>query len=340
MQNNLPSPHRAPVAFWLLAVYALVFVMVVVGGVTRLTGSGLSMVQWRPITGWLPPMGDQQWEQVFALYKVSPQYAQVNQWMSLSDFKGIFFWEYLHRVLGRVVFLVALVPWLLFYRRGAFGPQGVGIKGWHGALVWVGVAMQGVLGWAMVKSGLVNEPAVSHFRLAAHLSLAFLIGQWAWWLVLALLPRERIEVVSLKAAVGFLALLCLQVVYGAFMGGKRAGWLYDTFPDMAGRYAPQAFFGDEVVHDLLYGPAAIHWIHRTLAYAVVAAGLALALVAFKHSSHPLQRLVAIALLVLLGAQFVLGALTVVLHVPLAMAVAQVFLSARSQTLAQTVTAAS
>jgi cytochrome c oxidase assembly protein subunit 15 len=218
-------------------------IILLVGGITRLTGSGLSMVDWRPISGVLPPLGDEAWAEEFARYQESPQYKLVNQGMALSEFKYIFFWEYLHRVIGRIVGLICLVPYLWFLFRGQLER---GLK-YKGALLVLLVGAQGLMGWYMVKSGLVKDPEVSHFRLAAHLSLAFAIFGLGWWMSLGLKPVQRVgDVSSFKRyrnwAILLLSVLSLQIVYGAFTSGMKAGYGFNTYPLMGGDLMPDALF--------------------------------------------------------------------------------------------------
>ncbi|MDA9118655.1 COX15/CtaA family protein [Opitutales bacterium] len=229
--------------WWLRGVCLSVMIILVVGGITRLTGSGLSMVDWRPVSGILPPIGEAAWAMEFAQYKESPQYKLVNQGMSLGEFQYIFFWEYLHRVLGRVVGLVCLIPYLWFLLRGKLD-RGLKLRG--GLLVFL-VGAQGFMGWYMVKSGLVKDPEVSHFRLAAHLSLAFAIFGLAWWASLRLSHRAETGRVTPPPcyrnwAVVLLAVLCLQIIYGAFTSGMKAGYGFNTYPLMGGELMPQALF--------------------------------------------------------------------------------------------------
>lgn len=310
--SNTATPAAPPVAVtvWLIAVYALVALMVVVGGVTRLTGSGLSITEWRPIMGAVPPLNEADWQHAFDLYKATPQFEKMNHWMSLSDFKGIFFWEWFHRLLGRLIGVVFFVPWLVFTLRGRLRGRFARAT----AVAFVLGGLQGALGWFMVASGLVDLPQVSHFRLAAHLTLAFLVGHYVLWLVLDLHRARRSgasppPVGDVRAIGAFLALLLLQIVYGAFMAGSRAGYLFQTFPDMNGRYWLGGGLGD-----LLNDPAAIHSVHRALGWLVALAGLGLAV--------SLRRTVqgrALGAVVLL--QFGLGAATVMSGVTLSIAVA-------------------
>lgn len=250
------------VIIWLWSILAMVSAMVVVGGITRLTGSGLSMVEWRPLIGWLPPTSGAEWERVFALYQESPQYEQVNHWMDLAEFKAIFFWEYFHRLLGRLIGVVFFVPWLVFLIR----------RRMRGSVIFktfiLGVlgGGQGVLGWYMVKSGLVDDPHVSHFRLAAHLSLALVIACYAYWLILSFRRGHR-KIWPGPALLGWVvfSIISLQVVYGAFMAGTRAGFLSRTFPDMNGEWIPGAVRdAPDLLSALVYDPMAIHFAHRIL----------------------------------------------------------------------------
>lgn len=315
---------------WLYAVYATILAIVVVGGVTRLTGSGLSMVEWRPLMGTLPPLDAQEWQRVFARYKTSPQYKTVNHWMTLGDFKRIFFWEYFHRLLGRLVGVVFFVPWVYFILRRRIRGKLI-VKTGIGLLLGGG---QGLLGWFMVKSGLSSEPAVSHYRLAAHLLLAFVVAHYLLWLALDLPAdqdrRDRNELPPQRGlsrrlrTVGWLvlALTVVQLFYGALMAGLRAGYLFSTYPDMNGSLAPAAAFAfSPAWRNLFDNPVGVHFIHRT--FAVVNA---LAILAFwwrarrrVNSPAPLRRrLDLLAALVVL--QFGLGVATVLSSMNIVIAV--------------------
>ena len=265
---STPSPAAAPdrpVVWWLWLTWAMIFVMVLIGGVTRLTGSGLSMVEWRPLMGALPPIGEAEWEAVFSQYQQTPQYTLVNGWMGLADFQRIFFWEYLHRLFGRLIGVVFLVPWIIFVVRGRLS----GRLRRRTLLAFVFGGLQGALGWFMVKSGLVDVPAVSHYRLAAHLSLALFVGCYILWILLELRPDQapRAEPRAARLAWVFVALLSLQIVYGAFMAGSRAGFMYSTWPDMNGAWVPDGLGLTNLI--------GVHFIHRTLGYVVALAAFAL-----------------------------------------------------------------
>lgn len=311
-----PDPYRS-VRHWLWFMWGTVFAMVIIGGTTRLTGSGLSMVEWRPLMGVLPPLTEGEWLDVFAKYQQSPQYQQVNSWMTLADFKTIFFWEYLHRLFGRLIGLFFLIPFVFFaVRRKLTGPiaRRVGVAFILGGL-------QGLLGWYMVKSGLVDRPEVSHFRLAAHLSLAFFVGMYLVWAAWDLAPRDTVS--SQARPVGrwtwaWTGLLGVQIVWGAFMAGKRAGHLSPTFPDMNGEFIPAAAFAGDSAwwSDLVENPWAIHWLHRSLAWLVLLGGFALVWHMWRRApgNGPIRN-TAKALVAMLVLQFALGIVTVVAHVP-------------------------
>jgi len=320
MQNPGPAlaSHDRAIVVWLWCLFAALFTMVLIGGITRLTESGLSMVDWRPLMGALPPRGAAQWNEAFEAYRASPQYLEVNQWMGLEDFKRIFFWEYLHRLMGRSTGLIAFVPWLFFSLRKR-------LEGWLSFRVLVAITLggaQALLGWYMVRSGLVDRPEVSHLRLAAHLLLAFFIAQWVLWTLLDLhWGRTRLaKTTANKMILGLLALVVLQILYGAFMAGTRAGILFPSFPDMNGGYAPGPFFPlASLFENLLYSPIAIHYVHRLLGFLLIfyAAGVVIAL--YRMRLAPNWATGQLSLIVL--AQFVLGALTALYQAPLTLAVA-------------------
>ncbi|NQU49952.1 MAG: COX15/CtaA family protein [Planctomycetes bacterium] len=316
-----PKPSRA-VSIWLISVWSMILAMVLVGGITRLTGSGLSMVEWHPLMGAVPPIGEAQWNEVFELYKESPQYQVVNHWMDLDSFKSIFFWEYIHRLIGRLIGVVVLVPCLYFMAR----------KKLSRSLVWKSMfaiflgGMQGLLGWYMVKSGLVDDPAVSHFRLAAHLMLAFLVGQWILWMWLDLRyqgqSRQIVDSATRRSMRGFLLLLLIQIVYGAFVAGLRAGHMAMTFPDMNGYYLPHHFYAEGGIwNNLLHAPLAVHYLHRLLALVALTWGIKLFLRIRGQQPDASLKLANLALLLLLVAQIGLGIYTVLSFISIPVAVA-------------------
>jgi len=260
---------RRQVAGWLLVCCALVFAMVVVGGVTRLTRSGLSIVEWEPLIGAIPPLSQSDWEQLFQEYRLTPEYLKVNRGMSLEEFKGIFWWEYFHRLLGRLIGLAFLVPliWFIVRRKveAALTPRLIGIFLLGG--------VQGFVGWWMVSSGLVDDPRVSHVRLSIHLGLAFLIFAAMFWTALDLLStevRERFDR-GLTPVANFATALCVllfvMVLSGGLVAGTRAGYAYNTFPLMNGQFFPAEYFmlspwWDNFLHNM----ATVQFNHRLIAW--------------------------------------------------------------------------
>lgn len=319
MQPSANVPPKS-VLVWLASLYALVLLMVVVGGITRLTGSGLSMVVWQPLIGAVPPLSEADWLSTFEAYQQTPQYLQVNHWMTVDDFKRIFLWEYLHRLLGRGIGVVTALPWLYFVLRGRLRGRWTGLT----FLAFVLGGLQGALGWFMVKSGLVDVPAVSHLRLAAHLTLAFLVGQWLFWILLDAskpsLIRARGNAIS-KAAWCVGALVVVQIIYGAFMAGTRAGYMFQTFPDMNGAFiAPGSFSLSPAWLNLVENPAAIHTVHRWLAWLVVLAIGAFVAWALRKPLDGDARRALWLLLTIVLTQLTLGAFTVLSGVNIVVAV--------------------
>jgi heme A synthase len=249
--DAVAAPKKArsdrAIAWWLLVCCALVFAMVVLGGVTRLTGSGLSMVNWKPVSGVLPPLSRAAWEREFEHYRQTPEYKYVNKGMSLSEFKGIFWFEYAHRVLGRLIGVVFLLPFLYFLLRRRIEASLVPKL----AVMFVLGGLQGLLGWYMVKSGLVDDPHVSQYRLAAHLGLAVLIYAFMLWTALGILRSDEDSGSRGSSSFSTYTLILTIAVFvvmmsGAFVAGLKAGFSYNTFPLMAGQWIPD---GRDVVHD-------------------------------------------------------------------------------------------
>ena len=302
---------------WLQAVALLVIAIVVVGGITRLTESGLSITQWQPVSGVIPPLDDAHWQAAFAHYRHIDQYAAVHSGMTLSQFKGIFFWEYLHRVLGRVIGLAVALPLLWFAARGAI-PNGFGLR--LTALVAL-VALQGTLGWLMVRSGLQpGMTEVAPLWLAAHLLTALFTLSVLVWTVLDLRALARVRgfrparITVLGAATG--AVLALQLFYGALMAGLRAGHVSDQWPLMNGRLFPgPTETGESLGHSLIADPAIVHFIHRWLAFGVLAMLIIMARQVRQH-----RRVASITIHIAVGTQILLGIATVMSGVALWLAV--------------------
>ena len=236
------------VAVWLLICCAVIFAMIVLGGVTRLTGSGLSMVQWQPIMGVLPPLSEAEWEHTFSLYQQYPEYKIKNLHMSLEDFKGIFWLEYAHRLLGRLIGLIFLIPFLYFLFRGRLSAALVPKL----LAMFILGGLQGLMGWYMVKSGLVDDPRVSQYRLTAHLGLAVVVYAYIFWVALDLLLARRSYSYSgslgqpqqnpLRYSNVVTALIFLTILSGGFVAGTRAGFTFNTFPLMAGQFYPEGMY--------------------------------------------------------------------------------------------------
>ena len=251
------------VAKWLLICCALVFAMVILGGVTRLTGSGLSMVDWRPVTGVLPPLTAEEWQQTFEAYQQSPEFQKKNSHMGVEEFKGIFWLEYLHRLLGRTIGIVFLLPFIWFVWRGYIQK-----REWPKyALMFVLGGLQGLLGWYMVKSGLVDRPEVSQYRLTAHLFAAFLIYAYMFWVALSLLTRQGVpRHPSYGKTVALTALISVTIVSGGFVAGLKAGKMYNTFPMMGDYWLPPGMFALEPAwRNFFDNGATVQFDHRVLA---------------------------------------------------------------------------
>ncbi len=230
------NPNSKPIAYWLFACCGLVYIMIIVGAITRLTDSGLSMVEWRPLMGTLPPLSEEEWSRVFNLYKQSPEYQKQNFWMNIHDFKNIFFWEWFHRFLGRMIGLAYALPLLFFWVKKMI-PPGYKLKLLAGLLLG---GLQGLMGWYMVKSGLTDMPDVSHYRLAAHLSLAFLIVAVLLWLGLSLRPTNKRPNSALYThGIIVLGAYILTMFWGAYTAGLDAGLVYNEhFPKMSEHWLP------------------------------------------------------------------------------------------------------
>lgn len=320
---RIPERDRRRVRAWLYSVAAMTFAVLVVGGITRLTLSGLSIVDWEPLMGVIPPISDAQWQEAFERYQQFPDY----DWrtgMTLAEFRFIYFWEYLHRLLARMIGLVFLVPFLWFWLRGTFNPPLT-----RRALLLFGLgAMQGVMGWVMVMSGLVDRPSVSHYRLAAHLTLAFLIFGYALWLARDL--RIGPERATLSAAArrtmnrglaGVGTLLGIQIVWGAFVAGLRAGAYYPTFPLMGGRLVPPELLGlDPLARNFLENPIAVQWVHRIIGTLLLLATAWFVLRVFRSAADEASRRLGLGLLALVSVQYGLGILTLLLRVPVSLGV--------------------
>ncbi|WP_219821685.1 COX15/CtaA family protein [Sneathiella aquimaris] len=303
-------------AYWLIGVAFLVFAMVVLGGVTRLTESGLSMVDWRPVTGWLPPFGEAAWLAEFDKYKAFPEYQKVNKGMSLEEFKGIFAFEYAHRLLGRIIGLAFFVPFVVFLLFGKIQLNQIPRL----LFLFVLGGLQGVMGWVMVKSGLVDHPDVSHYRLTAHLGLASLIFAALLWTIMDVLhptlPGESRPANVLKWARIFLGLVFLQILIGGFVAGLNAGFIYNEWPQMGEGFYPDDLFALSPLYlNFFENVATIQFMHRLVAYVIVIAFLVLLVVGRRPGIGDRARSLIMLLFVSVFAQVGLGIWTLLAVVP-------------------------
>ncbi len=325
------APHRAKVhcanngawiAFWLLTVAALIFIMVVLGGVTRLTRSGLSIVEWQPIAGAIPPLSETQWLESFAKYQQTPEYQSVNAGMDLAGFKDIFWLEYFHRLLGRLIGLAFLLPFLFFLARRQIG-RALAPKLW---LLFALGAAQGLLGWLMVKSGLVDIPRVSPYRLTAHLGLAILIYGGVLWVALGLLypksPAAASGTPLRRFGFAVTGLIFLMILSGGFVAGTHAGFVFNDWPLMQGRLIPEGLLTLEPWwRNGFENLAAVQFNHRLLAYLLCLVIPAYWLAARRQALDARTRWLTHSLPAVLAVQVTLGITTLLFVVPVPLAAA-------------------
>jgi cytochrome c oxidase assembly protein subunit 15 len=317
--QSVDRPYRPlAIANWLFFVASLVFLMVVVGGITRLTESGLSITEWKPVTGAIPPLTHEQWQQAFDLYKATPEYREINgpAGMDLGDFKFIFFWEWVHRLIGRLIGVAFALPLAWFAVKRAI-PQGYG---WRlVALLALGAA-QGAMGWFMVQSGLVARTDVSHFRLSAHLLLALFILAGLIWTALDLRQLARTGEngpARFRSTSAWVSLvLFVQLLLGAWVAGLNAGYVSNSWPMMNDRLIPDGIdWAKGAVFAFTHDPFLLHFLHRWWAWVVVAA-----LVVFARKVKPIDRRASIAIHTAFGTQILLGIGTVETGMNIVMAV--------------------
>ncbi len=320
---NHPRDDRQ-IAWWLIGVAILIYVMVVLGGVTRLTGSGLSIVEWDPIMGAIPPLNEVQWQETFAKYKTSPQYTKVNQGMNLAEFKTIFSYEYAHRLLGRLIGVAFLLPLLYFAFmrkiRRTLIPKLI--------LLFLLGGLQGFIGWYMVESGLVNEPRVSQYRLALHLGAAILIYGSILWVAWGLLRRApaqswKHQMQGLQRfSTGVTMAIAIMIISGAFVAGTHAGKVFNTFPLMDGHFVPAGLFAyTPWYRNLFENLATVQFDHRLIAYLLMVLIPVLWWYARRFSLAPSTRLTLHLLLLVFIVQISLGIATLLHMVPVGLAAA-------------------
>ncbi|HEX8562907.1 MAG TPA: COX15/CtaA family protein [Flavobacterium sp.] len=308
-----------PVVFWLLTGCVLVFIMVVVGGITRLTNSGLSMTDWHLVTDTFPPLTEEKWNQAFEAYKQFPEYQKINVHndFELDDYKYIYFWEWFHRFIGRIIGIAFILPFIYFLIKKRLDSQTI-----KKCMILLGMgALQGFFGWFMVKSGLVDNPDVSHFRLSLHLTFAFVTFAYTLWVALDLIYPERKQPVFplLKIARYAFAFLLLQIIYGGFVAGLNAGLIHNHWPLMSdAKFIHDSVLieRDSLLLNLTEGKSGVQFVHRTIAFVLLGFILALFFKSRNLNLTSQQRSGIHFVVALVFVQFALGVFTLLLHVPL------------------------
>jgi len=304
------------VVYWLLTGCLLIFIMVIVGGITRLTHSGLSISNYKLISGIIPPMNDAEWIDAFELYKQYPEYQKLNNYFDIEYFKDIYFWEWIHRVIGRFIGIVFLFPFIYFLIRKQLTKTTT-----KKSLILLALgSLQGFLGWYMVKSGLVDRPDVSHYRLAMHLTTAFLTFAYTFWVALDLIFPDK-KTISKKLRnfirVG-LVILIIQIIYGAFVAGLDAGWIHNNWPLMNdGKFIHELVYTEQnpTYLNFVEGKSGVQFVHRTLAYVVVVFIIAIWYKTKNTMLTAWQTKGINGLVIMVGIQFFMGILTLLLAVP-------------------------
>ena len=300
--------HSNHISMWLILNISMVILMIIIGGITRLTDSGLSMVEWRPIMGFLPPFSELDWKRVFDLYKDTPEYLIKNNGMSLSNFKEIFFWEYFHRLWGRLIGIIFIIPFIFFI---IFKKIPKSIL-YNLFLILILGSLQAIIGWWMVKSGLVNDPSVSQYRLVLHLSNAMLILFLLTWTYLEL--TEGPSKIQLNFSFFIFFLVSITIIAGAFVAGMDAGLMYNEYPMMGGKLIPENY-GEYKLLDPFENPASAQFHHRHLALFTLICTLIFSYKSYKKSEDPKMKKIALYIPVIVFVQFLLGIITLINMVP-------------------------
>ena len=292
------------ISYWLAIMFLIVSIMIIVGGLTRLTDSGLSITEWELFSGFLPPLNETQWNIYFNLYKEIPEYKLQNYLMSLDEFKVIFWWEFIHRFLGRLIGIFFIIPLIYFSVKLGFN------KSKNLFIIFFLICLQGFVGWYMVASGLVDRVDVSHYRLSLHLVLAFIILSLIFWNYLKYKEINHSEKkINFNLTILFLLLVFLQIAIGAFVSGMDAGKIYNSWPLMGSSYFPNdSSIGDLVNLEVFNEPSLVQFIHRNLAYLIFIFYLLILFVVYKSNSHTLYKATKIIGFILI-VQIVLGILT-------------------------------
>jgi len=320
--NDIEARNDRQIAIWLLCVCAAIFIMLVIGGTTRLTHSGLSMVQWDPLMGWIPPLTDTQWMDSFKHYQQTPEFYKLNPDMDMAGYKGIFLLEYVHRVWGRLIGLIFLLPFLYFLLAGKvrreLRPRLI--------IMFILGGLQGLLGWYMVKSGLVDNPHVSQYRLTAHLATAFIIYGFIFWVALGLLIQREDAALEdstplRRLALAVTGLIAVTVIAGGMVAGLRAGFAYNTFPLMDGHFIPDSYaMLNPFYLNFFENIAAVQFDHRILAETTVLCVAGVWWFARRFELSARARLAFNLLLTMAVVQVSLGIATLLMVVPTGLAV--------------------
>lgn len=308
--------NNKPIIIWLLTGCVLIAAMVVIGGITRLTGSGLSITQWKLVTGTIPPLNEVQWMQEFDEYKLTPQFQKINSHFELEDFKNIYFWEYFHRLVGRSIGLIFLIPFLYFLLSKKLERSLIPKL----LIVFFLGGLQGFIGWYMVSSGLVDNPYVAHYRLALHLVTAFITFGYTLWIALSLAsppaPLQRRGENTIPRFVRtfswvILFTVLLQLIYGAFVAGTKAGFIYNTFPKMGNSFIPSEMDTLQPAWlNLFENTVTLQFIHRNIAYVLTLMVVVLWIYSLRTKLQPALHSAVQLMMLIVMFQVVLGIITI------------------------------
>jgi len=309
MEIILKKEYSKFINFWLLSLLFFIGIIVIVGGLTRLTDSGLSITTWDVVKGILPPFNNSQWENMFNLYKEIPQFYLLNQNMTLDEFKIIYYWEYIHRILGRILGLMFLIPFtFIYYKKILHTKYNINFF-----ILFLLILLQGIVGWYMVKSGLVDNTTVSHYRLAIHLNLAFILFASIFWYLLNINSKKNKIFFNLNtnylSTKIFIFLVFLQITFGAFTSGLDAGKIYQTWPLMNNYFFPDDLTSNIIVgSQILNEPSFVQFVHRNLAYLILFYVLAMTFIIFYKKDKSMYNS-SYFLLTMIFVQIVLGIFT-------------------------------
>ncbi len=318
----MQQKYNKQIAYWLIFGGLMVLLMVIIGGITRLTHSGLSIVTWQPIKGILPPMNEAEWQAAFEAYKKIPEYQKVHHFFTLSDYKKIFFWEYFHRILGRSLGIVFFIPFLYFFFTKKIQNSKL-LK--RLLLIFTLGGIQGLAGWYMVQSGLVENTSVDHFRLALHMSLALIILTSIFWTVFELLfPNKTGNYPKVRKFSGIvLGLLVIQIIYGGLTAGLKAGYVFPTYPKMGTKWFPDIaskMYVSEGISSFVNFPASVQFIHRWLGFAILLVVWLMLMKIRKNMSNKLLMNILWTIGFLITLQYTFGVLVILFKVPISLAV--------------------